>query len=94
MALIDAVIAYDVRDDDVRARLAALLSRRGVRLQKSVFAIRVEATDLDATLDQIRSLIDLDHDVVHLFRQCGACDADAVSLGQVPPDLHIECWIV
>jgi len=94
MAVIDAVVAYDVSNDDARARLAALLSRCGVRLQRSVFAVRLNPDDLDRLVEDMRGLIDENHDVLHLFRQCATCDEAAVEIGQAPPDLHVDCWIV
>ncbi len=94
MALIDAIVAYDVSNDDARARVAARLSRCGIRLQRSVFAVRVPAEELEHLVEDIAGMIDQNHDVMHLFRQCATCDEGAVELGQAPPDLHVECWIV
>lgn len=94
MAVTDAVIAYDISDDDARARAAALLSHHGVRLQRSVYTIRIEHHDLDVLVEQIRGFIDENRDVVHVFRQCAACHRGIIELGQAPSDLRVECWIV
>lgn len=92
--MIQAIVAYDVSANDDRARLAAYLSRRGVRLQRSVFQCRIEPDELDELLDAIVSIIDPATDVVHVFRQCSTCRDDSIEFGQAPVDLGVECWII
>jgi CRISPR-associated protein Cas2 len=88
------IIAYDVRDDDRRARLAATLGRHGVRLQKSVFECLVDETVLaELTLDA-EALLDLDHDVLHVFRQCSPCVEARGAMGQVNTVMHKRFWVV
>ena len=94
MAITDAVITHDISADDDRARVAALLSRKGVRLQHSVFKVRVPAEEFDELVEQISSLVNVDRDVVHLFRQCNNCMDIQQEIGQAPPDLNDEFWIV
>ena len=47
MATLTLLAAYDVREDDRRARLAAVLQSLGDRVQKSVFVIILDETELD-----------------------------------------------
>ena len=37
------IVAYDVKEDNRRARIAAVLSAYGFRLQKSVFECQLDA---------------------------------------------------
>lgn len=76
------VIAYDVSNDQARAKLVALLSSHGNRIQRSVFLCLLEQDDLDAVLLRSGELLDLDKDTLHVFRQCGNCHGDMVLMGQ------------
>ncbi len=88
------VVAYDVSEDRARARLAAVLCEVGIRLQRSVFECEVSAEQLEGIVERARELLDLNHDVMHVFRQCGPCGDAAVEIGQAPPDLDARYWIV
>lgn len=50
MATLTLIAAYDIREDDRRAKLAAVLQSIGDRVQKSVFVIMID----DAELDELR----------------------------------------
>jgi CRISPR-associated protein Cas2 len=88
------IVAYDVSDDDQRARLAAFLSHYGVRLQKSVFECEVDDDGLAAILATAADLLNLNHDTLHVFRQCHTCHAANHALGQNPPSLDAPYWIL
>lgn len=92
--MINVIVAYDVRDNDNRAHLAALLGNYGVRLQKSVFECLIEDTALSELLQKTERLIDLDHDVLHVFRQCEPCFSTRHTQGQAKSVLHEFFWIV
>lgn len=94
MAVTRVIVAYDVHDDDRRARLAAHLSKVGVRLQRSVFECILDADTLQATMQTVEAIVDLRTDVVHGFRQCAACQDEVVRIGQASEGLDIEYWIV
>lgn len=85
------VVAYDIADDLDRARVAAVLARSGLRLQRSVF--QVAPDDLDAALADVAQLVDLDHDVVQAFRQCRDCRDQQRDVGQAGPSLRDHWWI-
>lgn len=93
MAL-NVVIAYDVRDNDRRARLAAALALHGLRVQKSVFECLVDEAELAAIVAKAKDLLDLDHDVFHVFHQCDTCGPKRHAAGQVATVLHDLYWIV
>jgi CRISPR-associated protein Cas2 len=92
--VVEVVVAYDVGDDDRRSRVAAYLSRTGVRLQQSVFQCRVPRGGADTLVEGVAALIDERTDVVHVFVQCADCRSKAVQLGQAPPDLGVRYWVV
>lgn len=93
--MIHAVVAYDVSGDDVRAKLAAMLSKLGVRLQRSVFFCSFPDADrFDDAVQTLRAMIDVDRDVLHLFRQCSPCGDERIEIGQARPMIDTPYWIV
>lgn len=94
MAVVELVVAYDVSDDDDRARLAAYLSHHGVRLQRSVFQCKIPGAELPGFLDALDGFISPDDDVLHVFRQCAPCAGSRHEYGQVPLDLGVRYWVV
>lgn len=85
MALITVIVAYDVSDDDRRARLAALLQSVGDRIQKSVFLLQIEPDDLDHLMTTSAGLIAADTDSIYAIRNCAACWSRIQLLGQATP---------
>jgi len=58
------VIAYDVRLDKARRRVARRLEQLGFRRQKSVFEGEASPTGIAQLLDELANLIQPEHDVV------------------------------
>lgn len=58
MAILTRVVAYDVADNNRRARVAALLQTHGDRIQQSVYLLTIEPTRMENILDTLRKLID------------------------------------
>ena len=52
------IAAYDIRVDDRRARLAALLQAYGDRIQKSVFVLEVDEDELRTITTRSLAIID------------------------------------
>jgi CRISPR-associated protein Cas2 len=88
------VITYDISNNDQRARVAARLGRFGLRIQKSVFECVIDPEELDALLNTITAMINVEHDVVHAFPICRLCHENARHLGQAAPVLEERYWIV
>jgi CRISPR-associated protein Cas2 len=88
------VVAYDITRDTARARVAAVLSMWGDRLQRSVFACTLDSDELDALMTRLRGLVDLETDVVQVFRQCALCDDDRVDIGQAHAPMPDPYWIL
>ena len=78
------LVAYDVSDDGDRGRLAALLSRYGVRVQWSVFDCELEHADVADLLSRAEVMLTAGTDRVGIYPQCEACRAGRRHHG--PPD--------
>lgn len=86
--------AYDVREDDRRAHLAAMLQTVGDRVQKSVFVIIVDAERLNELQQQALKVIDSDTDSLLFFRQYSACWTTQIKMGQGHVPEPITHWAV
>lgn len=89
-----AVVTYDVADDNRRAKLAARLSRMGVRLQESVFDCELDPASLEDTVDAIAPYVNERTDVLHVFVQCEECVGKRHSFGSAPSHMGEQYWIV
>lgn len=78
------LVAYDVSDDQRRARLAAVLQAFGDRSQKSVFLISVAADELAFIMRRPGEIINHDRDSLWVLRQCQTCWVTARA-GQAEP---------
>ena len=76
------VAAYDVSQDDRRARLAAVLQSLGDRVQRSVFVLSLDDEELAQLRVRAEEIIDVDRDSFSLFRQCGGCWETLGCVGQ------------
>jgi len=75
------IVAYDVADDRRRDQVSTLLSRRGWRIQFSVFEVELSSGEFAELVDDITACMDELADRVHLFPAC-KCSAKRVMLGQ------------
>ncbi len=66
------VIAYDIDSDDVRGKVAAYLTKRGTRLQKSVFAADIDRHDFKRLLKELADLAE-GHGDVMVIPLCSGC---------------------
>ncbi|MFR9722489.1 CRISPR-associated endonuclease Cas2 [Streptomyces sp. MS19] len=88
----DLLLTYDVdtTTPDGRRRLrrmAKLCEGHGIRVQKSVFEIVADETDLLRLLDTIDRLIDKQRDNVRIYRlpHAGLTDVCTLGLAQLTP---------
>lgn len=88
------VVAYDVSNDNTRAKLAAVLGSIGERLQKSVFLCEAATDDIDAAVHRASTLINHGTDAIHLFPQCPECHGQIKTIGQAHVPEAIEYWII
>lgn len=82
------VVAYDIRNDRRRVKVARALTDYGARVQYSVFECRLEKDQLHEMLERIRALLDEKEDRLRVYRLCGSCE-DRV---QVEGDRETPDW--
>jgi CRISPR-associated endonuclease Cas2 len=73
------IVAYDIEDDKIRARLAHFLEDKGVRLQKSVFAVEVERHVFRGFTRKLEGIAGT-AGKVSVFRLCIGCQKNALQL--------------
>lgn len=86
--------AYDVSEDQRRARLAALLQAFGDRIQKSVFLVSVDVEELEFITAQAATIIDEDRDSLWVLRQCVSCWDTVAKVGQATAPTPTRFWTV
>ncbi len=67
------VVAYDISEDNRRARAAAVLQAHGDRIQRSVFVCTLEQEALSELCGHLADIINPRTDSLHVFRQCSSC---------------------
>jgi CRISPR-associated endonuclease Cas2 len=82
------IIAYDIEDNKIRSRLSHFLEKGGIRLQKSVFAVKIERHRLTRFLRQIEGITHSQGKVA-VFRMCIGCQNNAIYLGKKEPSFHV-----
>jgi CRISPR-associated protein Cas2 len=86
-------VAYDVRDDRRRTKLAAALEDFGHRVQLSVFECLLEEKELARMRRRIERLIQPQEDSVRIYRFCAECrgKVEVVGVGVLTedPDVYI-----
>jgi CRISPR-associated protein Cas2 len=78
------VVTYDVADDDVRRRVAALLEDVLTRVQYSVFEGTPPAELLSAKVRAALDLIDPRSDSIRVYRLCAWCEGRVDTYGKGP----------
>lgn len=82
------IVAYDIEDNRIRNRLARYLEGKGIRLQKSVFAIEIERHTFRGLLRQIGKITGKTSKVA-VFRLCIDCRNNAVHLADNEKKFYI-----
>ena len=86
------IAAYDVANDNRRARLAALLQAWGDRIQESLFLLTLGEDDLADIRMRAILLLDLHKDSLYFFRQCATCWETLNCIGQASPPTEELYW--
>ena len=94
MATLTLIAAYDVREDDRRARLSATLQTVGDCVQKSVFVVMVTDVDFQELRERALRIINPDTDSLIFFRQCVTCWDAHIPLGQGSVPDAVTHWAV
>ena len=82
------IVAYDIVENRIRTRLAKYLEGKGVRLQKSVFALEIEKHTFKRFLGEIKKITG-DDNVVIVFRLCAGCKSKSIQLSEDQKRLYI-----
>jgi len=82
------IIAYDIEDNKIRTKLAHYLETKGIRLQKSVFAVKIEQNVFEKFLDQILKITKKKGKVM-VFRLCAGCEKNAIQFGIIEKDFYV-----
>lgn len=63
----------------------------GLRLQRSVF--QVQSLRPQVLIEELGGHMDLNRDVLQMFRQCRACEDASIGIGQFGPSLQERWWV-
>ncbi len=90
----DYLVVYDIADTRRMQKVASELLNYGVRVQKSVFEVRLHAESLRYLKNNLQACIDPEKDGIKIFRLCEACTARRSSLGKVTHLQPTPSWII
>lgn len=89
------VIAYDISDDSRRNRVACVLKDFGSRVQYSVFECSLDRDTLENILAELKPLMDMSTDRIHVYAICENCSARELSFGKALDATEgMDLWIV
>ena len=89
------LVLYDIADTRRLARAASIVLDYGVRVQKSVYEVRLNPSTLALLQRRLGEVIDADLDSVKIFPLCGSCAALRKSFGAGLPDTDESSpWLV
>jgi CRISPR-associated protein Cas2 len=89
------VVAYDVSDDQRRAKIAELLGRYGQRVQYSVFECWLDDGALGKVVAAVGTILESpENGSVRLYRWCASCRDASTGLGEVEAADDGEAFIV
>ncbi len=76
-----ALIAFDISDDQRRYRLTRVLLDYGQRIQESVFWIDCEDDLMDRIRERVKRTVDAQIDNLWIVPVCGACTKRIETMG-------------
>ena len=79
------LIAYDIAAPDRLRRVARVLEREAIRIQKSVFVAEMTSTEMRHLLRTLSTVMDLDEDIVQAFRISPNQPLNGEAIGSVVP---------
>ncbi len=82
------IVAYDIEDDKIRSKLSRFLEGKGLRLQKSVFAVDVERHVFERFTKKIEALTG-GQGKVAVIRLCVLCEKNALKLNDGEQHFYI-----
>lgn len=89
------LVLYDIADSRRLARAASIVLDYGVRVQKSVYEVRLDPRSLARLQRRLGEVIDPERDSVKIFPLCGSCAARRKSFGaELPETDESTPWLV
>lgn len=85
---------YDITDARRLNKVAAILQDYGVRIQKSVFELRLSATSLQVMEKRLLAIMNEQKDGIKLFPLCEACLDKKSGLGNHASRDDPAPWII
>lgn len=77
------LVLYDIADNKRLARAAAIVLDYGIRIQRSVYEVRVSPSGLVLLKQRLAAVIDPEKDGVKIFPLCESCAGRRASCGRV-----------
>ena len=89
------LVLYDIADRKRLARAAAIVLDYGIRVQKSVYEVRLTQQSLAALRRRLADVIEPEEDGVKIVPLCESCMARRTSSGAALPQLpNAPSWLV
>ncbi len=78
------IVCYDIEDDRLRHRVAAILSAYGNRVQQSVFECQLSQTAFRELREQLERRCELGaRDSIRIYPVCGDCSRKSLGMGNL-----------
>lgn len=90
----DYLVIYDISDGRRLNKVAAILKDYGVRVQKSVFELRLSEAALRSMEQRLRAVIEEEEDGVKIFPLCVSCGAAKQGVGAASFSDGDSDWIL
>lgn len=88
------LVVYDIAHPRRIAKVAAILLNYGMRVQKSIFEVRLHEQSLEQMQRRLRKVIDPAVDGIKIFRLCEGCRTRKGGIGKVLFLQDTPAWII
>jgi len=75
------LVSYDIESNKIRTKIAKFLEKKGIRIQKSVFAVEIERHGYERFLKTIEKISD-GNGKIAVFELCKGCVKKAIKLNE------------
>ncbi len=80
------LIAYDITNDKIRNKISNYLEKKGLRIQKSVFVLKINKRAIRFVMRDLEKLRKNDG-IIHIFSVCKMCEKKSKVIGKTIPEL-------
>lgn len=89
------LVMYDITDNKRLARAASIVLEYGVRLQKSVYEVRLNPHTLSVLRERLANVIEPEEDGIKIFPLCESCAGRRIACGATLPQVSDALpWLV